>query len=210
MKHSSSRRFRGVGSSRRRSFIRFKDSLNPPYLARGRVQSSNLGQKVSAQLLACGSRRLMRDRIDASYVYEHLSKHRSKAQTERTGSNDQTGAPRPSCHYQLAYEVKLHRPIQKHPRRALGAGWTRRSRPAPSTRDLRGNPARAFNQSCEVPDDADGIAASYIATKSRVSPPLPRQPQPHAPPRLVDLDDGHVDARPYFNTIGRTKLRGVQ
>ena len=145
-------------------------------------------------------------RIDASYVYEHLSKHRSKAKTERTGSNDQTGAPRPSCHYQLAYEVKLHRPIQKHPRRALGAGWTRRSRPAPSTRVLRGNPARAFNQSsrgswrdstpddartdsqndvtahtparafnqsCEVPDDADGLAASYVATKSRVSPPLP-------------------------------------
>ena len=84
--------------------------------------------------------------LDAPYLYEHLSKHRSKAKTGRTGSNDQTGAPRPSCHYQLAYDVKLHRPVRGHSRRALGAGWTRRCRPAP-TRVLRGNPARAFNQS---------------------------------------------------------------
>ena len=54
----------------------------------------------------------MQARIDASHVYEHLSKHRSKAKTERTGSNNQTGAPRASCHYQLAYDVKLHRPVQ--------------------------------------------------------------------------------------------------
>ena len=57
----------------------------------------------------------MQARIDASHAYEHLSKHRSKAKTERTGSNDQTGAPRPSCHYQLAYDAKLHRPVQNTP-----------------------------------------------------------------------------------------------
>jgi hypothetical protein len=34
-----------------------------------------------------------------------------------------------------------------------------------------------------------------------VPPALPRQPQPDPPPRLVDLHHGHVDARPYFNTI---------
>ena len=129
---------------------------------------------------------------------------------EMCPQHDQTGAPRASFHYSLSYDVKLHRAVQKYPRRALGtagAGGVRGGRAQP---ECTRNPARAFNQSCEVPDDADGLAASYIATKSRVSPPLPRQPQPHAPPRLVDLDDGHVDARPYFNTIGRTKLRGVQ
>jgi len=62
----------------------------------------------------------MQARIDASHVYEHLSKHRSKAKTERTGSNNQTGAPRASFHYQLAYDAKLHTPIRKHPQRALG------------------------------------------------------------------------------------------
>ena len=152
-------------------------------------------------------------RMDASYVYEHLSKHRSKAKTERTGSNDQTGAPaapRPSCHYQLGYDAKLHRPVQEH----LGelSGLTGRAvagprlqpefcevtRPGPSTR-VR-----------EVPDDADGLAASYIATKSRVPPPLPRQPQSNTPPRLVDLHHGHVDARPNLDPVGRTKLRRVQ
>ena len=63
--------------------------------------------------------------LDASYLYEHLSKHRSKATTERTGPNNQTGAPRASSQYTLAYDVKLHMPVQEHPRRALrtaGAG----------------------------------------------------------------------------------------
>ena len=65
-------------------------------------------------------------RNDASHVYEHLSKHRSKARTERTGSNDQTGAPRPSCHYQLAYDAKLHRPVQNTPESSRD-GWSRGS-----------------------------------------------------------------------------------
>ena len=170
----------------------------------------------------CGVKTYAVARTHASHVYEHLSKHRSKAETERTGSNNQTGAPRPSCHYQLAYEVKLHRPVRGHPRGApgtAGAGGVRGdapspsapvNRPAPSTRVLRGNPARAFNQSCEVPDDADGRTASYIATKSRVPPPLPRQPQPNTPPRLVDLDDGHVQTRPDLDAVRRAELRRVQ
>ena len=52
-------------------------------------------------------------RIDGSDVYEHLLKHRSKATTERTGSNNLTGAPRASSQHTLDYDVKLHRPIQK-------------------------------------------------------------------------------------------------
>ena len=95
-----------------------------------------------------------RTRIDASYVYEHLSKHGSKEKTERTGSNDQTGAPRSSFHYSLGYDVKLHRPVQNpgEPSGRLepgGSGGTRPARP-PVTR-----PA-AFNHNIQLnrPRDA--------------------------------------------------------
>ena len=43
------------------------------------------------------------------------------------------------------------------------------------------------------------IAAAAAAVAA--AGPLPRQPQPNTPSRLVDLDDGHVNARPYFNPI---------
>ena len=115
-------------------------------------------KKVSAQLLACGVVARTQARIDASHVYEHLSKHRSKAKTERTGSNDQTGAPRASFQIRCSYDVKLHRPIRKHPRRApgtAGAGGVRGdapspsapvNRPAPSTRVARFPTTRTASQ----------------------------------------------------------------
>ena len=123
-------------------------------------------------------------RIDASHVYEHLSKHRSKAKTERTGSNNQTGAPRGSLHYSLGYVAKLHRPIRRHFRRALGtagAGGVRGdapspnalvTRPAPSTppnlvkaelRAIRARPhtsddARMASTHCASPATSDKIS----------------------------------------------------
>ena len=168
--------------------------------------------------------------IDASHVYEHLSKHRSKATTERTGSNNQTGAPRASFHYSLAYDVKLHRPIQEHVRGALGtagAGGVRGdapspnapvTRPAPSTtqnrEESKGSPRRASRRPRSPPRSGSAtLMTTPPTTKSStrlrwrssitrvITPPLPCQPQPHTPPRLVDLHHGHVDARPYFNPI---------
>ena len=111
----------------------------------------------------------------------------------RTGSNNPTGAPRPSRHYQLAYEVKLHRPVRGHPRGALGTAGAGRSPGGRAQPECTRKPARAFNHKIEL-----------------IPPALPRQPQADTPSRLVDLDDGHVDARPYFNSIRRTELRGVQ
>ena len=180
--------------------------------------------------------------MDASHVYEHLSKHRSKATTERTGSNNPTRAPRPSCHYQLAYDVKLHRPVQKHCRRALGtagAGGVRGDAPSPNALVTRPAPStppnlvkaelRAIRARRHTSDDARTASTQMprqllptkfrVRARSRVPPPrplriaaaataavaaagpLPRQPQPNTPSRLVDLDDGHVNARPYFNPI---------
>jgi hypothetical protein len=78
-----------------------------PYLRRG-----------SAVAITRAKRRALRSedyavaRTHASHAYEHLSKHRSKAKTGRTGSNDQTGAPRASFHIRCSYDVKLHRPIR--------------------------------------------------------------------------------------------------
>ena len=122
--------------------------------------------------------------IDASHVYEHLSKHRSKARTERTGSNKPRVPPRSSFHYSLDYDAKLHSPTQKHLRRALGtagAGGVRGdapspnalvTRPAPSTppnlvkaelRAIRARPhtsddARMASTHCASPATSDKIS----------------------------------------------------
>ena len=179
--------------------------------------------------------------IDASHVYEHLSKHRSKARTERTGSNKPRVPPRSSFHYSLDYDVKLHSPTQKHPRGALGtagAGGVRGDAPSPNALVTRPAPStppnlvkaelRAIRARRHTSDDARTASTQMprqllptkfrVRARSRVPPPrplriaaaaaavaaagpLPRQPQPNTPSRLVDLDDGHVNARPYFNPI---------
>ena len=89
------------------------------------------------------------------------------------------------------------------------------------------NPARAFNHNIELDHTtkSSSIAGSAPATPALVvAPPalsravlarplfavvraarcaerLPRQPQADTPSRLVDLDDGHVDARPDLDAI---------
>ena len=63
-------------------------------------------------------------------------------------------------------------------------GWSRWSPGGRAQPECTRKPARAFNHKIEL-----------------IPPALPRQPQADTPSRLVDLDDGHVDARPYFNTI---------
>ena len=96
----SSRRFRGVGASQ---VVKEDIFVSPPqwlYLTEAGRSRLISAQQNSQQLREPIDRTQARN--DASHVYEHLSKHRSKATTERTGSNNQTGAPRASFHYPLA------------------------------------------------------------------------------------------------------------
>ena len=169
--------------------------------------------------------------MDASHVYEHLSKHRSKEKNGKNGIQHPDGCPAGLLSKSASLRRKTTQARPGTPRgtlRAAGAGGVRGdapspnapvTRPAPSTtqnrEESKGSPRRASRRPRSPPRSGSAtLMTTPPTTKSStrlrwrssitrvITPPLPCQPQPHTPPRLVDLDDGHVDARPYFNAIG--------